>query len=85
MKIKLITMREKCGKKLNPMDMALRGEGFFALNNTNGDSVYTRDGQFYVNAEGVMVNSMGHEFSDVEDLQFKRFRVEVTSALIKKD
>ena len=27
---------------------------------------YTRfaDGQFYTNAEGVMVNSMGHEFSD---------------------
>ena len=49
----------------NPMDLALRGEGFFALMNTNGDSVYTRDGQFYVNSEGVMVNSMGHEFSDV--------------------
>jgi len=49
----------------NPMDMGLRGEGFFALLNENGDSVYTRDGQFYVNAEGVMVNSMGHEFADV--------------------
>ncbi len=48
----------------NPMDMALRGEGFFALKNSNGDSVYTRDGQFYLNAEGTMVNSMGHEFSD---------------------
>lgn len=49
----------------NPMDMALRGEGFFALLNQNDDAVYTRDGQFYVNADGVMVNSMGHEFSDV--------------------
>ena len=48
----------------NPMDMALRGDGFFALQNANGDSVYTRDGQFYVNANGNMVNSMGHEFSD---------------------
>ena len=48
----------------NPMDMALRGDGFFALQNSNGDSVYTRDGQFYVNANGNMVNSMGHEFSD---------------------
>ena len=44
--------------------MALRGEGFFALMNTNGEAVYTRDGQHYINAEGVMVNSMGHEFSD---------------------
>ena len=48
----------------NPMDLALRGEGFFALLNQNGDSVYTRDGQFYVDSQGVMVNSMGHQFSD---------------------
>ncbi len=49
----------------NPMDLALRGEGFFALLNENGDSVYTRDGQFYVNADGELVNSMGHQFADV--------------------
>ena len=49
----------------NPYDLALRGEGFFGLLNQNGDVVYTRDGQFYINADGVMVNSMGHEFSDV--------------------
>ncbi len=48
----------------NPLDMALRGDGFFALNNSKGESVYTRNGQFYVNSEGVLVNSMGHEFSD---------------------
>ncbi|MBT5717153.1 MAG: flagellar hook basal-body protein, partial [Opitutae bacterium] len=48
----------------NPMDLALRGDGFFALLNQNGDSVYTRDGQFYVDSQGVMVNSMGHQFSD---------------------
>ena len=49
----------------NPQDLALRGNGFFALLNQNGNSVYTRDGQFYTNADGVLVNSMGHEFSDV--------------------
>ena len=48
----------------NPLDMALRGDGFFALNNAKGESVYTRNGQFYINSEGVMVNSMGHQFSD---------------------
>ena len=48
----------------NPLDIALQGEGFFALMNNNGDKTYTRDGQFYVNAEGRMVNSMGHEFAD---------------------
>ncbi len=44
--------------------MMISGDGFFALMNTNGDPVYTRDGQHYINADGVMVNSMGHEFSD---------------------
>ena len=48
----------------NPNDMAIRGDGFFALINQNGDSVYTRDGQFYIDAQGDMVNSMGHQFSD---------------------
>ena len=37
----------------------------FALLNQNGDAVYSRDGQFYTNSEGILVNSMGHEFSDV--------------------
>jgi flagellar basal body rod protein FlgG len=49
----------------NPLDLALRGNGFFALNNAKGESVYTRNGQFYINSEGVLVNSMGHEFSDL--------------------
>jgi len=48
----------------NPNDLALRGEGFFALLNQEGDSVYSRDGQFYLDAQGTMVNSMGHQFSD---------------------
>lgn len=48
----------------NPLDLALQGDGFFALLNANGDRIYTRDGQFYSNSEGRMVNSMGHEFSD---------------------
>ena len=48
----------------NPLDLAIQGDGFFALVNANGDRIYTRDGQFYSNSEGRMVNSMGHEFSD---------------------
>ena len=50
----------------NPMDMAMRGEGFFGLVNASGRVAYTRDGQFYTNAEGIMVNSMGHEFSGMD-------------------
>jgi flagellar basal body rod protein FlgG len=48
----------------NDMDLALHGEGFFALNSVNGDTIFTRDGQFYVNADGILVNVMGFEFSN---------------------
>lgn len=48
----------------NPLDLAINGEGFFALMNADGGKVFTRDGQFYTNSEGTIVNSMGHEFSD---------------------
>lgn len=48
----------------NEMDLALHGDGFFALTSVNGDTVFTRDGQFYVNADGILVNVMGHEFSN---------------------
>ena len=48
----------------NPLDLAISGDGFFALINGNGDKIYTRDGQFYSNFEGTLVNSMGHQFSD---------------------
>ena len=48
----------------NDMDLALHGDGFFALLSVNGDTTYTRDGQFYVNADGVLVNVMGYEFAN---------------------
>jgi flagellar basal-body rod protein FlgF len=48
----------------NPLDLAINGDGFFSLMDSNGGKVFTRDGQFYSNFEGKMVNSMGHEFSD---------------------
>ena len=39
----------------NPSDLALRVRVFWFAE-SNGDVVYTRDGQFYIN-DGVMVNS----------------------------
>ncbi|PJC86416.1 flagellar basal-body rod protein FlgG [Vibrio sp. HA2012] len=41
------------------MDMAVMGGGFFQIENSDGEIVYTRNGQFHVNAEGLMVNSQG--------------------------
>ena len=41
------------------LDLAISGDGFFRLNDLSGNSVYTRDGAFTVDAQGQMVNSQG--------------------------
>ena len=41
------------------LDMAIVGQGFFQIERPNGELVYTRNGQFHRNAEGMMVNAEG--------------------------
>ena len=41
----------------NPNDFAIHGEGFFQLQGPRGEQLYTRNGEFHVNAEGELVNS----------------------------
>lgn len=41
------------------MDLAVMGAGFFQIENSDGEIMYTRNGQFHVNSEGLMVNSQG--------------------------
>lgn len=43
----------------NPLDLAISGTGFFKVQAGNGDNIYTRNGQFTLNNEGVIVNSRG--------------------------
>ncbi|EJG1729215.1 flagellar basal-body rod protein FlgG [Vibrio parahaemolyticus] len=40
-------------------DLAVQGEGFFQIENSDGQIMYTRNGQFHINSEGLMVNSQG--------------------------
>lgn len=44
----------------NPYDFAIHGEGFFALQGEDGQILYTRDGEFHRNSEGVLVNKLGY-------------------------
>jgi flagellar basal-body rod protein FlgG len=44
----------------NPLDWAIQGEGFFSVTLPNGDTGYTRDGQFILDAERKLVNSNGY-------------------------
>ena len=39
----------------NQLDVAIGGDGFFAVEDANGETLYTRDGAFTLNAEGDLV------------------------------
>src|SRR3954451_21617201 len=44
----------------NPLDVAIRGNGFFQLQMGDGTTAYTRDGSFQVSATGQLVTNTGY-------------------------
>jgi flagellar basal-body rod protein FlgF len=48
----------------NPLDVALRGDGFFAVQG-KGQTLYTRDGSFSVSPAGVLQTAQGEPVLDV--------------------
>lgn len=43
----------------NPFDFAIQSGGFFSLSNDEGETVYTKDGEFHLDSSGTLVNKMG--------------------------
>jgi flagellar basal-body rod protein FlgF len=43
-----------------PMDVAIRGDGWFAVKGPDGAEAYTRNGSFVVGPEGTLLNQSGH-------------------------
>nr|WP_225737660.1 flagellar hook basal-body protein [Dyella acidiphila] len=43
----------------HPLDLAIRGPGFFAVN-VNGQTMLTRNGQFHLDADQQLVDAAGH-------------------------
>lgn len=43
----------------NPTDMAINGNGFFQVSDSGGRTLYTRNGQFSLSANGSIVNQQG--------------------------
>ncbi|MFV0575307.1 MAG: flagellar basal-body rod protein FlgG [Vibrio sp.] len=41
-------------------DLAIMGDGFFQIEGPDGETMYTRNGQFRVSSEGNLVNSQGY-------------------------
>lgn len=48
----------------NPLDLAIIGNGFFQVTGANGQTEYTRDGSFKINATGQLVTSDGYPLAD---------------------
>ena len=44
----------------NPLDLAIKGEGFFQIELPSGDTAYTRDGTFQLNENGELVTVQGY-------------------------
>ena len=44
----------------NPLDLAVRGNGFFQVQMPDGTTGYTRDGSFQVDAQGALVTNNGY-------------------------
>src|SRR5512145_3384121 len=44
----------------SPLDWAIQGEGFFSVTLPNGDTGYTRDGEFKLDADRNIVNANGY-------------------------
>lgn len=42
------------------LDFALNGDGFFTVLDDKGQELYTRDGRFKINNDGILVNSQGY-------------------------
>ncbi len=44
----------------NALDLAINGGGFFVMQAPNGETTYTRNGEFHLDNEGYIVNDTGH-------------------------
>jgi flagellar basal body rod protein FlgG len=49
----------------NPLDLAIGGEGFFAVNGLDGNTLYTRNGSFRLSATGQLITQDGYAVRDV--------------------
>ncbi len=70
----------------NPMDLAIKGEGFFAVKTENGE-VLTRDGRFTISQEGYLVNLNGDKVMGSDgEISFGEniFQKEQTISISKK-
>lgn len=52
----------------NPLDLAIAGNGFFVVERTNGSDAYSRNGQFDIDKDGYIVNSLGERLQGYQTI-----------------
>lgn len=50
----------------NYTDLAIRGEGYFCIRTPEGEKL-TRNGEYHINNQGVLVNNQGYPLMDIND------------------
>ncbi|SHF37155.1 flagellar basal-body rod protein FlgF [Desulforamulus putei] len=50
-----------------PLDLAIQGDGFFELQDDAGQKYYTREGVFFIDKDGYLVNSQGLKLCDTAE------------------
>lgn len=61
----------------NQTDLAIEGRGYFAIAMPDGNTAYTRDGSFRLNAEGQIVTQQGYEVNPGVVVPADTTRVEI--------
>ena len=51
------------------LDAAIQGSGFFVVNGSNNNQLYTRDGSFQLNANGVLQTQTGQHVQGLDGHQ----------------
>jgi flagellar basal-body rod protein FlgG len=63
----------------NPLDVAIDGNGYFVLESPEGERLYTRDGSFSRDADGMMISAGGMMASGDIMIPMEALQVQITS------
>lgn len=64
----------------NPLDLAIDGAGLFELEREDGTMVYTRDGQFRLDGEGVLRSMQGLRLANAPQIPLEATDVRISGA-----
>ncbi len=67
----------------NPHDLAIEGDGFFKIQDSDGKISYTRNGSFAVNSDDYLVTKQGEYVLDIENRRIRMIPEDIDPDLIR--